>query len=197
MSSYSTLCLASLYHHRGRLYQSGGDLIDVRYDKYKKAPTAVPGLWGTSQERPLLTNKKFSRIPLPAEFTDVPREAIATYTVLASYANNKTGLCWPKMETLAKTLGCSVRTVQRHLTALSEAGMVRFVDRRRVRGRFSSYTYQLVHFLKYATTGHRRPPVKRSLYKNERKRISNKEKKSKTREEEAKRRREGFEWLFE
>lgn len=137
-----------------------------------------------------MTNKKFSRIPLPAEFTDVPREAIATYTVLASYANNKTGLCWPKMETLAKTLGCSVRTVQRHLSALRDSGMVRYVDRRRVRGRFSSYTYQLVHFLKYATTGHRRPPVKRSLYKNERKPSIN-------REEEARKRREGYDWLFE
>jgi Helix-turn-helix domain len=35
----------------------------------------------------------------------VPAEAIPTYCALTDYANNKTGLCWPKMETLAKTIG--------------------------------------------------------------------------------------------
>lgn len=147
--------------------------------------------------------KKFSRIPLPAEFSGIPREAIATYAVLASYADNKTGLCWPKMETLASTLQCSVRTVQRHLVALREAGMVRFVDRRRVRGRFSSYTYQLVHFLRYATTGHERHKATRSPNKERTKPSINREKKSKTREEirkvEEEKRRisfEGYEYLL-
>jgi Helix-turn-helix domain len=47
--------------------------------------------------------------------TSVPAEVIPTYCALADHAHNKTGLCWPKMETLAATLGRYVRTVQRHL----------------------------------------------------------------------------------
>lgn len=143
--------------------------------------------------------KKFSRIPLPAEFAGVPREAVAAYCALASYANNSNGLCWPKMETLASTLGCSVRTVQRHLSALRDAGMIRFLERRRVRGRFSSYTYQLVHFLTF-TTGHKRPPAKRSPNIERTKPSFNEgnhdENRRARRQREAARRLEGFEWLF-
>jgi hypothetical protein len=60
---------------------------------------------------------KFTRIPKISDLvlSGVPAEAIPTYCALSDYANNKTGECWPKMETLAKTLGRSVRTVQRHL----------------------------------------------------------------------------------
>src|ERR671927_734049 len=82
----------------------------------------------------------------------VPAEVIPTYCSLADYANNKTGLCWPKMETLAKTIGRSVRTVQRHLHLLKELGLVEFVERRRLRGRYSSYLYKVVHIMR--TTGH-------------------------------------------
>src|ERR687885_554811 len=82
----------------------------------------------------------------------VPAEAIPTYCALTDYANNKTGLCWPKMETLAKTLGRSVRTVQRHLHLLKELGLIEFVERRRLRGRYSSYLYRVLHIMR--TTGH-------------------------------------------
>ena len=46
---------------------------------------------------------RFTRIPKTSELVSagVPAEAIPTYCVLADHANNKTGLCWPKMETLA------------------------------------------------------------------------------------------------
>jgi DNA-binding transcriptional MocR family regulator len=58
------------------------------------------------------------------------------------------------METLAKTLGRSVRTIQRHLHLLRERGVIEFVERRRNRGRFSSYLYRVVHITR--TTGHGR-----------------------------------------
>src|SRR3712207_7373736 len=45
----------------------------------------------------------------------VPAEVIPTYCCLTDYSNNKSGLCWPKMETIAATLNRSVRTVQRHV----------------------------------------------------------------------------------
>ena len=44
---------------------------------------------------------KFTRIPKVRDLIEagVPAEAIPTYCALTDYANNKTGLCWPKMET--------------------------------------------------------------------------------------------------
>jgi DNA-binding transcriptional ArsR family regulator len=145
---------------------------------------------------------KFTRIPKVRDLMEagVPAEAIPTYCALTDYANNKTGLCWPKMETLANTLGRSVRTVQRHLHLLKELGLVEFVERRRLRGRYSSYLYRVLHIMR--TTGHGgrvasilkgrtkpslsiKPPQKQDHDRQE------------ERKREAKRRREGFEWLFE
>ena len=51
---------------------------------------------------------KFTRISKMRNLIEagVPAEAIPTYCALTYYANTNTGLCWPKMETLAnKTLG--------------------------------------------------------------------------------------------
>lgn len=89
---------------------------------------------------------KFTRIPKVAHLVahGAPVEAIPTYAALADYSNNKTGLCWPKMETLAANLGRSVRTIQRHLHELQALGLVEFVERRRWRGRFSGYTYRVL-----------------------------------------------------
>ena len=146
---------------------------------------------------------KFTRIPKMRDLVEagVPAEAIPTYCALTDYANNKTGLCWPKMETLAKTLSRSVRTVQRHLHLLKELGLVEFVERRRLRGRYSSYVYRVLHIMR-TTTGHggrvgsilkgrtkpslstKPPQIQEQDRQEERKR-------------EAQRRREGFEWLFD
>jgi DNA-binding transcriptional ArsR family regulator len=165
---------------------------------------------------------RFTRIPKTSELVSagVPAEAIPTYCALADYSNNKTGLCWPKMETLAKTLGRSVRTIQRHLHLLGELGLVEFVERRRNRGRFSSYRYRVVHITR--TTGHGRRVVKGSpIYKRTKRSVTppdsppkeafnwlfGKERNPEAEEEyknhqeqgrrrEAARRREGYEWLF-
>ena len=96
---------------------------------------------------------KFTRIPKVNDLVTagVPTEAIPTYCALSDYSNNKTGLCWPKMETLAHTLNRSVRTVQRHLHLLRACGVIEFVNRRRWKGKFSSYTYKILHIV---TTGH-------------------------------------------
>jgi DNA-binding transcriptional ArsR family regulator len=114
----------------------------------------------------------FTRIPKVQQLmlAGVPVEAIPTYCALADHANNKNGLCWPKMETLAKILGRSARTVQRHLHALKELGLVEFVSRRRYKGRFGSYLYRVLAIPSMArkkrasTTGHPRrlgnpPPI--------------------------------------
>ncbi len=117
----------------------------------------------------MAAKRRFTRIPKVPDLIvrGVSVEAIPTYLALSDHASNKNGLCWPKMETLAKILGRSVRTVQRHLHLLKELGLVDFVQRRRNRGRFSSYLYRVVHFVELirrkkraSTTGHQRPPGK-------------------------------------
>jgi DNA-binding transcriptional ArsR family regulator len=144
--------------------------------------------------------QRFTRIPKTSELicAGVPTEVIPTYCALADYTNNKTGLCWPKMETLASTLGRSVRTIQRHLHTLRERGLIEFVERRRHKGRYSSYLYRVVHIVR--TTGHGRRVEGRSLYRERTKRLSNSPKTTESKQErkqrEAKRRREGYEWLF-
>jgi helix-turn-helix protein len=84
-----------------------------------------------------------------------------TYCALSDYANNKTGLASPKMETRANTLGHSVRTIQKHLHLLKEKGLIEFVERRRHKGMFSSYLYRVVHIVSSSNsiTGHGRRAV--------------------------------------
>jgi DNA-binding transcriptional ArsR family regulator len=50
------------------------------------------------------------------------------------------------METLARRLSRSPRTIQRHLHLLKEKGLIEFVERRRDwHGRFGAYLYRVVH----------------------------------------------------
>jgi len=142
---------------------------------------------------------KFTRIPKVQFLIDqgVPAEAIPTYCALSDYAHNKTGLCWPKMETLAATLNRSVRTIQRHVHLLAELGLIELLERRRNKGRFSSYLYRV-------TTGHTRLVFARSpIYKRRTKPLSNpkssidyKDQEARRKAQERKRRTEGYEWLF-
>ena len=142
---------------------------------------------------------KFTRIPKVDTLiqSGVPAEAISTYCALADHANNKTGLCWPKMETLAKILNRSVRTIQRHLHLLKEAGVIEFVERRRYKGRFSSYLYRILF---HATTGHGKAVVSvgTNIRRTRRSRTTPKSPvdKEQKRKEEAQRRTAGYEWLF-
>ena len=167
---------------------------------------------------------RFTRIPKVEALVlaGVPTEAIPTYCALTDYANNKSGLCWPKMETLAKTLGRSVRTVQRHLHLLKECGLIEFVERRRHKGRFSSYLYKVVHIVR-TTTGHGRRAVRGDpIYRRTKRSVTppnsppmegygwllgrdgnpaaeHEQKKERTekRSRESQKRKEGYEWLFQ
>ena len=120
----------------------------------------------------MAAKRRFTRVPKVQHLitAGVPVEAIPTYCALADHANNKNGLCWPKMQTLAKILGRSVRTVQRHMHTLKKLGLVEFVSRRRYKGRFGSYLYRVLAIPSMArkkrapTTGHARrlgndPPI--------------------------------------
>ncbi len=119
----------------------------------------------------MAAKRKFTRIPKVQDLilAGVPTEVIPTYCALSDYTNNKIGLCWPKMETLASTLGRSVRTIQRHLHQLQELGLVEFVERPRWRGRSTNSTYRVLHIAQLikgrrkrasSTTGHGKPVEK-------------------------------------
>ncbi len=98
----------------------------------------------------MAVKSRFTRIPKVSDLVlaGVPTEVIPTYCALADYSNNRTGLCWPRMETLAKRLSRSPRTIQRHLHLLREKGLIEFVERRRDwHGRFGAYVYRMVHIV--------------------------------------------------
>ncbi len=146
---------------------------------------------------------KFTRIPRMVVFqrAGAPAYLIPTYCALADFASNQDGTCWPRMDTVARTLGISTRSVQRHVRALVAAGLVELVERRRsARGRFSSYVYRLVlmgRFSKARTTGHRRRPVGAAPNKERTKQQKNTPQSPPIRGEEgARRRRSGYAWLF-
>ncbi len=140
---------------------------------------------------------RFTRIPKVHNLIQagVPTEVIPTYAALSDYSNNKTGLAFPKMLTLAKTLGRSVRTIQRHLHLLRELGVIEFVERKRDReGRFGAYVYKVLHIVASAssrTTGHqsRMAHIKRT--KQRKNTPSNSPKRSKRSVKK------GYEWLFD
>ena len=49
---------------------------------------------------------------------------VAVYNVLASYADNRTRICWPGEETVADVLGLARETVSRTIRRLESAGLV-------------------------------------------------------------------------
>ncbi|MDP9475952.1 MAG: helix-turn-helix domain-containing protein [Actinomycetota bacterium] len=154
----------------------------------------------------MAARRTFTRIPKAQTLIQrgVPVEALPTYLALSDHASNKNGLCWPKMETLARILGRSVRTVQRHLHTLKELGLVEFVQRRRTGGRYSSYLYRVIHFVELvrrkkraSTTGHERRVEKGGPILSLTRQVNNPPKTpQQTKEERRLRRQEGYEWLF-
>jgi hypothetical protein len=151
---------------------------------------------------------RFTRIPKVNALVSAgcPAEVIPTYCALSDYTNNKSGLCWPKMETLAATLNRSVRTIQRHVHLLSQLGLIELLERKRIKGRFSSYLYRVPHVTR--TTGHRKRVAAPVLYKGRTKSFQNsqqnaynttidpKDEDARRRAIERRRRTEGYEWFF-
>ena len=128
---------------------------------------------------------KFTRIPKVADLiaAGIPTEVIPTYCALADYANNKNGLCWPKMESLAKTLNRSVRTITGH--------------GRRVGGGAPIYRRT-----KRSVTPPNSPPKEAFNWlfgkeRNPKAEEEHKHQEEQRRRQEAEQRRRGYGWLFE
>jgi hypothetical protein len=137
----------------------------------------------------------------------VPYQAYATLAALTDHANNKNGLCFPTMVRLSRLVGCSVRTIQRHVHLLADRGIIEILQRRRNRkGRFSSYLYRVCHITR--TTGHlKRVGGRDPIYNKRTKPLLNpkqankssidpKDEEARRRAIERRRRTEGYEWLF-
>jgi len=126
--------------------------------------------------------RKFTRIPRADSLIPQLREAglglhvLPTYIVLADHANNKTGRAWPHINTIARITGLCRRTVERHIAALMEAGLVlKNHQRRGKRGRFAGCGFVVVAvlFFRRATVRHGDRTGKRSLYKERTKHSNN------------------------
>jgi len=66
------------------------------------------------------------------------------------------------METLARRLSRSPRTIQRHLHLLKEKGLIEFVERKRDRrGRFGAYLYRVLHIAAATARGEQQRTTER------------------------------------
>ncbi len=150
---------------------------------------------------------RFSRLPKVEDLIarGCPVEVLPTFQVLADHAHNRTGVCWPSMRRLAGILGRSTRTVSRHVHELVRLGLVEIVARRRWRGRYSSYTFKVLHFVELIrrkkgdlTSGHGRPVGENKPYKNRTRNYElNPPTPQQSKEEQRRRRRAGgYSWIF-
>lgn len=71
------------------------------------------------------------------ELEDLPKSPTMMLIVLADQASDE-GVCWPKLETLARKTRDSVRTVQRNIKFLEDAGLIQIHTRSTQDGRLSN-----------------------------------------------------------
>jgi GntR family transcriptional regulator len=70
---------------------------------------------------------------------------VAIYTVLARYANRRTGECWPTIPRIARMLDLGLSTVKRYLRRLEAAGLIRIEGRWDEEGDRTSNLYTLLN----------------------------------------------------
>jgi hypothetical protein len=76
-------------------------------------------------------------VPMSWITSDLNGEALRTLILLSTYADNKTGECWPTNSELAKACRKSERSIRNDIHSLVESGMISIVDfngrRRKIR----------------------------------------------------------------
>lgn len=88
-----------------------------------------------------MSKTKFTRVPKVVDLVavGVPLSAVPTYLALSDHASNRTGETFVSVARIAVALKVCRRTVERHIWALEQAGVVKRQRQRRAsRGRFSS-----------------------------------------------------------
>ena len=83
--------------------------------------------------------KRLNRLDLIYR-SELPHRAVAVYMYLQGRAN-KDGQCWPALRTISRDLKLSVRTVQRGITDLKQAGYLETEQRYRQSGTKSSLLF--------------------------------------------------------
>jgi DNA-binding transcriptional ArsR family regulator len=144
-----------------------------------------------------MSKAQFTRVPKMADLVaaGVPLRAVPTYLALADHANNRTGETFVSVSRVSEVLKVCRRTVERHLSALEAAGVIKRQRQRRGRGgRFSSCLRILVSFagftVRQRSTRRERPPIVART-----KPSRNTPKSPPSREEQRARRMRGYEWL--
>jgi DNA-binding transcriptional ArsR family regulator len=146
-----------------------------------------------------LSKSKFTRVPKVTTLVaaGVPLHAVPTYLALADHADNKTGSTFVSVARVAEVLKVCRRTVERHIKALEDAGVIKRQRQRRAkRGRFSSCLRILVSFAGFTVRqrrGDRGRPSDSSLTKH----ALSPPKSPLDHEADRARRWAGYEWLLE
>jgi DNA-binding Lrp family transcriptional regulator len=86
----------------------------------------------------------------------IKANGIAVYCALARHAGNKSQECWPSIRTIAKEAGMSVRTVQRTLAKLKEAGLILIEQTQTDSGDYDHNVYTLLNIKR--GKGEQEPP---------------------------------------
>lgn len=83
-------------------------------------------------------------VQLPTWAFRLPDPAFRTFAALASFADLRTGVCWPSHTALAERAGIGEKSVRRGLSTLRERGAVSWTRRLNDRGQASNrYTVHL------------------------------------------------------
>ena len=145
------------------------------------------------------TRRKFTRVPKASELVGdgVPLHTIPTYLALSDHADNRTGRTHVSVNEVARILKVCRRTVERHLSALERAGVIKRQHQRRVRGRFSSCLCVVISFALFAVRHQGKDGSRRANKRTIPLRTNREESKEESKERAAARRREGYGWLFD
>lgn len=75
---------------------------------------------------------------------DIPSGPKFVLVALCNRANEDTGECWPGLSTVAKNCGMGRRTVERHIQALAELGLIAITARATDSGGQTSNLYRII-----------------------------------------------------
>lgn len=100
-------------------------------------------------DKPILDFRKrkffrMTRAIIDDESVDLKPVDITVYSVLCMYADNNDMASYPSVETIARKSRCSIRTTQRSLRNLEEAGYIDIKNRYDGRGFKTSNQYILL-----------------------------------------------------
>ncbi len=84
----------------------------------------------------------FVVVPNTSKLEGLEAGLLGVYFWLCSFADNETGECFPAKSKLAKRLGCSTKTVERHIKELVEKGLITY-DRQYKNNKATSNKYYI------------------------------------------------------